>query len=80
MKVPEGSLQLLYDVRARFIARGTSLKAWCDANRVRTSMAWSALNGKRNGPKARAMRSRILAYLDASAARAPAQRSIRRAV
>lgn len=47
-------------VRAAFIARGTSLKAWCRENEVSFSNARDALIGRWNGPKGKAMRARIV--------------------
>ncbi|MCW5723480.1 MAG: hypothetical protein KIS81_00815 [Maricaulaceae bacterium] len=81
MRTPEGTPQLLRETRTRFILAGSSLKAWCDAHGVNSGYASVALDGRRNGPKAKALRARILAAShDASAPGAPAQRSIRRAV
>ncbi|MBC7954063.1 MAG: hypothetical protein H7Z12_19875 [Rhodospirillaceae bacterium] len=51
---------MLKAVRSGFVGLGTTLTAWCDANGVSRSNARFALLGKRNGPKAKALRARLL--------------------
>jgi lambda repressor-like predicted transcriptional regulator len=48
-----------YAIRAGFVAQGTSLRAWCIAAGVSYSDARKALDGRRNGPKARALAAQI---------------------
>lgn len=47
-------------VRAAFVARSTSLARWCAENGVKRQYAAAALKGERTGPKARALRMRII--------------------
>lgn len=79
MTTPEGTPQLLRDVRARFIVAGSSLKAWCNAHGVNSGYAKMALAGDRNGPKAKAMRRKIVQASERIGSKAPAHRSIARA-
>lgn len=79
MSTPEGSMQLLRDVRARFIVAGSSLKAWCDAHGVNSGHAKLVLAGERNGPKAKAMRRRIVQASERIGQDRPAHRPIARA-
>lgn len=51
---------LLNTVRGAFVSRGTSLTAWCDANAVSRTYARWALLGLRDGPKAKALRARLV--------------------
>lgn len=50
---------LLLQVRAGFVAKGTSLRAWCLANGVKPQNARLCLFGCWDGPAGRAMRERI---------------------
>lgn len=54
------SKQLLAQVRGTLIIQGTSLSKWCAAQGIDRVWANDALIGKRNGPKARALRMRIV--------------------
>lgn len=54
------SLDLLLQVRAAFVAQGTTLHSWCHRHRVHVTGARQALIGTWNGPKGRAMRARIV--------------------
>ena len=47
-------------VRVQFIAQGTSLNRWCEANGVKRQNARKALTGEWAGPKGQAMRQRLL--------------------
>ena len=48
-------------VRAGFILQGSTLKAWCRGERVDYAYAHKVVDGKTNGPKAKALRQRIVA-------------------
>lgn len=50
---------MLLRVRSAFIARRTTLHAWCRANGVDPAGAHRALNGKWAGPKAKALVEKI---------------------
>lgn len=63
---PTPGIDLHLKVRAAFVARGTSLKAWCQAEGIPFSNARDVLIGSWNGPKGKALRARIV-----SAAGAP---------
>lgn len=52
---------ILQAVRAAFVANGSSLGEWCRLNKIDAARAWRALQGKSAGPKALALRARILA-------------------
>lgn len=58
------SAALLNAVRGRFIASGTSLNQWCIANKIDRVWASDALVGKRNGPKALALRERLISVAE----------------
>lgn len=47
-------------VKAGFILKGTSMRAWCQAQGVDTGYASKALAGKQSGPKAQALKDRII--------------------
>lgn len=51
---------LLLQVRSGFVSQGTSYSAWCRANGILRSSATQALTGAWNGPKARALRDKII--------------------
>lgn len=65
-----GSRRLLYDVRSGFIQQGKSLSKWCAEEGVCRQYATAVIVGQRNGPAAKALRSRIVA---ASGARIQAE-------
>ncbi len=52
---------LLLVARAAFVSRGTSLSAWCADAGIDRAAARLALLGAWNGPKAQALRRRIVA-------------------
>ena len=52
---------ILQAVRAAFIMNGTTLGAWCRANRIDPGRAWRVLQGVTTGPKSDQLRARILA-------------------
>ncbi len=52
--------QLLRSVRARFIEQGTTLGEWCRNNNLHMSNCREALIGSWDGPKAKAVRAKIL--------------------
>lgn len=54
------SKQLLAQVRGTLIIQGTSLSKWCAERGIDRVWANDALIGKRNGPKAKALRMRIV--------------------
>lgn len=47
-------------VRAGFLMRGTTFKAWCREVGISPSYAHEVMADKTNGPKAMALRARIL--------------------
>lgn len=51
---------LLRQVMAGFVRRGTTLTQWCRANGESRVHARVALLGQRNGPKAQALRARLV--------------------
>ena len=61
MTVPEKCREghSLTAIRAGFVARGTSLHAWCRENSVDTTNARKAINGTWNGPKAKLVLAEI---------------------
>jgi hypothetical protein len=58
-RMPPGKALRNY-VRAQFVRRGSSLRAWCLANGVTRQYAVSCLEGMRDGPLARKLRDRII--------------------
>lgn len=54
------SPELYAQVRAAFIAAGSSLNAWCLANGEHRQAARAVLLGERNGPEAQSLRERLL--------------------
>ena len=56
----EPSISLHQLVKAGFVAKGTSLTAWCMAEGVHCSNAKQCLTGNWNGPKAKALRAKII--------------------
>lgn len=52
-------VSLLPQIRAGFVLRGTTLRAWCLKNSVDPGYAHKVLSGKTAGAKALALRSRI---------------------
>lgn len=50
----------LQQVRANFIATGSSLTAWCRQNNIDPARAWRVLDGTFKGPKAGSLRERII--------------------
>jgi hypothetical protein len=60
-KAPTPGRELLLQVRAGFIAKGTNYHAWCREHDVLPSSARQALIGTWDGPKGRALRARIAA-------------------
>jgi hypothetical protein len=46
-------------VRAGFVLRGTSLRAWCRANDIDPGYAHKVLAGKTQGPKALKLRAKL---------------------
>lgn len=60
MTSPAPSLELLRRVRAAFIVKDSTLKAWCRDNQIHMSNARNALIGSWNGPAGQAMRARIV--------------------
>lgn len=60
MSTPAPSLELLRLVRAAFIVKDTTMKAWCRDNGIHLSNARNALIGSWNGPAGKAMRARIV--------------------
>lgn len=60
MSAPAPSLELHRRVRAAFVLKGTSLKAWSRENAVSPSNVRNALIGSWNGPAGQAMRRRVV--------------------
>lgn len=58
-----GSTDLYLAVRAAFVARGTTLNAWCIAHGVNRQTAERSLKGERGGRLSRELRARIVAEL-----------------
>lgn len=56
----EPGLELVRQVRTHFILRGTTLTRWCRENGLQIANARMALYGSWNGPKGKALRTRIL--------------------
>ncbi|SHO55009.1 hypothetical protein [Vibrio quintilis] len=48
-------------IRAGFIAQGASFSGWCKLHQVTPSNAKAALVGSWNGPKAKELRTKIIA-------------------
>lgn len=48
-------------VRAALLLTGTTLNGWCTKNGIARQYAEAALQGRRNGPKARALRQQLMA-------------------
>lgn len=60
MRCTDPGLDLHKRVRAGFVLQGKTLTEWCRANGTTVTNARAALLGTWNGPKGRAMRSRIV--------------------
>ena len=58
----------LAKVRAGFILQGRTLKSWCVGEGVDYGYAHKVVDGKTNGPKARALRARIVEAATTSSA------------
>lgn len=58
---PKENGHTLADVRAEFVRKGTSFHGWCMANGIDSQNARKAFNGSWSGPKASALKSRIVA-------------------
>lgn len=58
-----GSDDLYQMVRAAFVARKSSLNAWCKAAGVNRQTAEKALKGERHGRRALELRKRLIAEL-----------------
>ncbi len=56
---PSDDLYLM--VRAGFVAQGTTLNAWCIANRVTRQSVEKALRGQRNGKVSHSLREIVVA-------------------
>jgi hypothetical protein len=65
--LPNGR-DLLAQVRAGFVARHTTLAEWCRSAGTHPSAVRQALYGTWNGPKARAMRAKVIRASGARAA------------
>jgi hypothetical protein len=59
---------LLREVRAGFVMQGTTFSTWCTQQGINRSSARQALMGSWNGPKGRALRTRVVKAAKASAA------------
>lgn len=59
MRELEASAHLYMTIRAAFIQQGISLNRYCIQEGIDRVWATDALRGKRNGPKARALRLRL---------------------
>lgn len=58
--VPPPGRELLQQVRAGFVAQGTSYSRWCSERGILRSSASQALLGAWNGPKAQRLRAEIV--------------------
>lgn len=58
---PAPGTDLLRQVMAGFVRQGTTLTEWCRTHGESRVHARVALLGQRNGPKAQALRARVLA-------------------
>jgi len=56
----EPSIYLHQLVKAGFVAKGTSLSAWCLEQGIHCSNAKQCLTGNWNGPKAKLLRSKLI--------------------
>lgn len=54
-----GSKHFYHQVRAGFVAKRTSLNAWCMKNKVTRQYAENVLQGKTNGPGAKTLAKKI---------------------
>jgi hypothetical protein len=58
--LPEPGQDLMNLVKGGFILKGKTMSGWCRENSIcRTNAQWAVL-GKRNGPKAQALRERLI--------------------
>jgi hypothetical protein len=55
------SPELLKDIRAQLVRRGSSLKAFCEAHGFVRQHIGQVVSGKRNGPKAKELVTAFLA-------------------
>lgn len=60
MSLAPSENNVLAAVRAGFILRGTTFKAWCRMHRIDPGYAHHVASGRTNGPKARLLRERLL--------------------
>lgn len=58
-----GSNETYLAVRAAFVARGTTLNAWCKANGLNRQTVEKALKGHRHSRNGATIRSRLVAEL-----------------
>lgn len=56
----EPNRRLYHTVRAGFVARGTTLTAWCRQHEVNPTNARATLIGVWDGPKGRALRAELI--------------------
>lgn len=61
LHVDTPSEELLKDVRAHLVRRGTSLAAFCKTNGFTRQAVTLFISGHRSGPKSRALTARFLA-------------------
>lgn len=55
------SERLYTAVRAAFVAKGTTLNAWCTSQGINRQTAARSLKGERNGSRSRELRARLTA-------------------
>jgi hypothetical protein len=55
------SSKLIQEVRAGFVLQGSSLAEFCRERRLDVRNVYGALNGKRSGPKAKALARQVIA-------------------
>lgn len=58
--LPEPSTDLMNLIRSGFILKGKTMAGWCRENAICPVTARYAVVGKRNGPKAQALRARLI--------------------
>lgn len=56
----EASTELVRIVRGALIQQGSSLAKWCAENGIKRQWATAVLSGRRDGPAARALRSKLV--------------------
>ncbi|XAI95383.1 hypothetical protein [Leptolyngbya phage Lsp-JY19] len=74
LDMPPPGPDLVKQVRAGFVLKGTSLGRWCREEKIPPQHARLCLLGGWNGPKGKALRSRLLQAAGLQAPSPPAKR------